>query len=211
MFDVNVHANKDSVSMMHLSEKLKAISGVFGVRLGEAPKYYLIRSSGEKEIRKYSALTLASISIPYNERQEQVQADAYQALSGYHFGKNDLAEHIAMTAAILHEETRFEDGEGFLTMSFILPNKYNLKNAPSPVDQRIKLHQKPSHMVACRSFSGPSDEQKVRKYSSELREWLSQYSSYKAEAQVQVAEYNPPQTISFLRKNEVHIDVKSVN
>lgn len=211
MFDINIHVNKELTSAMHLSEKLKVISGIFGLRLGEEPEYYLIRSNGEKEIRKYSNLNLATISVPFNENPESAEAMAYQALSAYLLGKNDSAEHIEMTASILREVTKLDDGDGFLTMSFILPNKYDLKNAPQPNDRRIKLHQRAAQMVACRSFNGPTDEKKVEKYSSELREWLGQYSSYRAEPQVKLAVYNRPQTLPFLRKNEVHIDVRTVN
>lgn len=196
---------------MHLSEKIKVITGIFGLRLGEEPEYYLIRSNGEMEIRKYSHLTLATISVPFNEDPESAETKAYQALNGYLLGKNDSGEHIDMTASLLREETKLPDGDGFLTMSFILPNRFNLKNAPRPTDQRIKLHQKGAQMVACRSFNGPADEKKVQKYNSELRNWLGQYSSYRAESQVKIAVYNRPQTLPFLRKNEVHIDVKTVN
>ena len=112
---------------------------------------------------------------------------------------------------MLREETKLDDGDGFLTMSFILPNKFNLKNAPQPNDRRIKLHQKDAQMVACRSFNGPNDEKKVQKCTTELREWLGQYSSYRAESNFKLAVYNRPQTLPFLRKNEVHIDVRTVN
>ena len=211
MFNINIHVHKELASAMHFSEKIKAISGIFGLRLGEEPEYYLIRSSGEMEIRKYSNLTLATISVPFNENPEAAETKAYLALSAYFFGKNDSAEHIEMTASILREVTKLDDDDGFLSMSFILPNIFNLKNAPLPNDRRIKLHQKSAQMVACRSFTGPTDEKKVQKYTTELREWLGQYSSYRAEPQVKLAVYNRPQTLSFLRKNEVHIDVRTVN
>ncbi len=211
MFDSNIHVNKDLVSIMHLSEKIKAISGIFGIPQGEEPEYTLVRSSGEKEIRRYSPLTLASISIPFEGRSESARDQAYSALSRYHFGNNGEAEHIDLTASILHEETRLEDNEGFVTMSFILPQQFDVKSAPRPLDHRIKLHRKMSQMVACRSFSGPTDEQKIQKYSAELRKWISQYSSYKADPQIKVAEYSRPQTLSFLRKNEVQIDIKTVS
>ncbi len=211
MFDININVNKELTSAMHLSEKINAISGIFGLRLGEEPEYYLIRSNGEKEIRKYSDLTLVSISVPINENTEVAETTAYQALSGYFLGKNDSTEHIEMTASILREITKLGDDGGFLTMSFILPNKFSLKNAPQPNDRRIKLHQKSAQMVACRSFNGPTDEKKIQKYTSELREWLKEYSSYRAEPHVKLAVYNRPQTLPFLRKNEVQIDVRTVN
>ena len=211
MFDININVNKELASAMHLSEKIKAISGIFGLHLGEEPEYYLVRSNGEKEIRKYSHLNLATISVPFNEDPDAAEVKAYQALSAYLLGKNDSAEHIEMTAAIISEVTKPDDEDGFLSMSFILPNKFNLKKAPLPHDCRIKLHQRPAQMVACRSFRGPTDEKKIQKYNLELRDWLEEYSSYRADSQVKLAVYNRPQTLPFLRKNEVHIDVKTVN
>lgn len=211
MFDINIHVKKERAIAMHLSEKLKVISGIFGLRLGEEPEYYLIRSNGEKEIRKYSKLTLATISVPFNENPQAAETKAYQVLSRYLLGKNDSSEHIEMTASMLREITNLDDGDGFLTMSFILPNKFSLKNAPQPNDRRIKLHQKDAQMVACRSFNGPTDDKKVQQYTTELREWLGQYSSYRAESNVKLAVCNRPQTLPFLRKNEIHIDVRTVN
>lgn len=208
MSEVNFF-EKDSVSAMPFTEKLKVIPGIFGIRLNEEPEYYLIRSNGEKEIRKYSALTMASIIIPIEDNYEQAQSQAYLALCNYIFGKNHLSHKMAMASVVLHEFQN--DGRKNMTMSFILPSKYNLENVPEPLDSRIKLFQKSSCMVACRKYSGPSDEEKVQKYTSELRDWLSQYSSYKVATQAQVAEYDGPSTLSFLRKYEVHIDVRGVS
>ncbi len=208
MFDININVNNELEPPMPLTEKLKVISGIFGIRLGEEPEYYLIRSHGEKEIRKYGELTLASITVPVHGDHQRAQAQAYSALSNYIFGKNQSAQQMAMTAAVLHEDKPQQDGAAYLTMTFILPSKFNIENAPAPIDERIKIHQKSAHMVACRVYSGPNDESKVQKYTSELREWLDQYSSYKAASEVQVAEYDGPSTIPFLRKNEVHIDVE---
>lgn len=210
MFDINADVNKDLVSLMHMSEKIKAVTGIFGMLQGEEPEYSLVRSSGEKEIRRYPALNLASISIPFEAQPEKARTSAYRALSSYHFGQNEFAEHIDLTASILHEDTKLDGGEGFVTMSFILPNKYKLNEFPCPLDPRIKLHQKRSQMVACRPFNGLTDEYKIQKYAVELREWIGQYSSYKIDSEIKVAEYSRPQTISFFRKNEVQIDIRAM-
>lgn len=122
-----------------------------------------------------------------------------------------MAEHIAMTASVLHEDSFLEDGDGFITMSFILPNKYYLEKAPQPLDIRIKLQQKNTHLVATRPFSGLREESKIQKYETELRTWLNQYGSYKPADSLQIAVYDGPVTIPFLRKSEIHIDLKMMN
>lgn len=210
MSDVN-YLEEDSVSTMPLTEKLKAIPGIFGIRLNEEPEYYLIRSNGEKEIRKYSDFTMASITVPVEDNYEQARFQAHSTLCNYIFGKNHLSHQMAMASVVLHEVKLQDDGRKNITMSFILPSKYNFENAPEPLDSRIILNQKSSCMVACRKYSGPNDEEKVQKYTLELRDWLSQYSSYKVAPQVQVAEYDGPSTLSFLRKYEVHIDVRGMS
>lgn len=211
MFDIVVHEEKARVAATNLSKNFRAFSGIFGFRRGEVPEFYLVRSNGEMEVRKYCHLNMASISIPLSDHSSTAKSSAHQALNSYRLGCISLTERIDRAAAIWQEETTFENGEYFLTISMIMPKKFNQKTAPEPNDCRIALHHRPSQMVACRRFVGTADEQKIHKYSAELRVWLSQYFSYRPEPQLKLTFYNPPQTLSFLRTNEVHIDVRTVN
>lgn len=211
MLGHSFNAIKGLSTRIPLSEKIKALTGLFGIRLDEEQEYFLIRSNGDNEIRKYNALMLASITMPINGDTEATQAYAYQDLNDYIFGKNQQSQQIAKTSVWTCKNSQHRDGSDFITMSFILSSKYNNENIPAPIDQRIKIHQQPPQMIACRSYSGPSIKEKVLKHSEELKSWVKQYSSYIMADDVEVAEYDRPSTLPFLRKNEVRIAVKGVS
>ena len=186
-----------------LTEKLKGIPGIFGIRLGEGPLYSVVASEGDKEIRKYRPCILASISI--NGTFEEVRKEAFISLASYIFGKNKDKKHLKMTAPVLHVPT----GSGW-TMSFILPTKYTLASAPTPQDKRIQLHKKPEHIAATIRYSGVNNQEKIKKYSAELMRWLSRKHLYNPIGEIQSAQYDGPTTIGFLRKNEIHVEVNSI-
>lgn len=208
MHEINNHTVTDFDYSKPFSEKIKSVPGLFGIRPSGDPEYFLIRSNGMKQIRKYSDVVMASIVLPVERDCDSVQTAAYEILSHYFFGHNQSAQKIAMTLIVFYEEKQWENGESALKVSFVLPGNYSIEKAPLPLDPRIKLYKKSSQMVACLSYSGPNDKIKVQKYSDELKCWLQQFDSYKAVSDIQVAEYYGPSTISFFKKNEVHIDLK---
>lgn len=199
------------------SEKLKGLTGFFGIRLGEQPEYLVLRSEGDKEIRKYHPMTLASIVVPVGGNLEIALDGAHRALCGYVYGQNDLALHLGMTTPVL-QEYHYAGGDleglhrpqraGALTLSFVLPISYGLENAPAPLDTRIMLHRRPSHRAACIGYPGFNDEEKMWQHENELRRWLKGFSSYKPLDEVQIAQYDGPATPAFLRKNELLIEVR---
>lgn len=211
-------AGENSALNIPLSEKLKSIPGIFGIRLAEGPAYDVLHSEGNVEIRSYSHLLLASITI--NGSFEEARKEAFVSLANYIFGKNKDKKHLkmttpvlqepnsdllAMTSPMIHEPT----GTGW-TISFVLPVAYNLASAPTPKDRRIHLFNQPARVVACLGYSGVNSQEKIKKYSAELMRWLGKHHLYDPIGTVQSAEYDGPSTIPFLRKNEVMIEVNGL-
>ncbi len=208
-------ADDQSMLEIPLSEKLKGIPGIFGIRLGEGPLYEVVESHGQMEIRKYRPFILASITI--NGSFEEARKEAFLCLANYIFGKNKDKKLLKMTTPVLQEETNDilpmtspvlqEPTHNGWTLSFILPLKYTLATAPTPKDKRIHLHKNPERLVATLRYSGVNDQEKIRKYSAELIQWLSRKYIYSPSGEIQSAQYDGPATIPFLRKNEIHIEV----
>ena len=154
-----------------LTEKLKGIPGIFGIRISEGPLYTVLVSDGAKEIRKYRPYILASITI--NGTFEEARQEAFLSLAQYIFGKNKDKKHLKMTAPVFQEEASeympmtspvlHVPTIGGWTMSFILPHKYNLASAPTPQDKRIQLHKKAEHTVATMRYSGVNTQEKIKK------------------------------------------------
>lgn len=211
-------AVENSTLSVPLSEKLKGIPGIFGIRLSGGPAYDILTSDEEVEIRSYRPLLLASITI--NGSFDQARKEAFAILTSYIFGKNKDKKNLKMTTPVLQEENNDvlpmtspvihePTGLGW-TMSFVLPVEYNLATAPTPRDRRIHLYNQPARVLAVLRYSGVNNQAKIKKYSAELMRWLSKNHLYDPIGEIQSAEYDGPSTIPFLRKNEVLIEVNGL-
>lgn len=142
---------------------------------------------------------------------------AFQSLAGYIFGNNRKQQKIAMTAPVMQEQ-QFETmamtapvlqqqaGEVW-QMAFVLPSEYSLTTAPIPLDSAVKIQSFPNKKVAVICYSGRLTEPAIAAKSQELKQWLIA-NGYKAVSPPRSAAYDPPWTLLFLRRNEVHIDVE---
>lgn len=211
-------AEENSSLTVPLSEKLKGIPGIFGIRLAEGPVYDVLATDGDVEIRSYNPLLLASITI--NGSFEEASKEAFVSLANYIFGKNKDKKHLKMTTPVLQESNSDilpmtspvlqEPTDTGWTMSFVLPMEYNLATAPTPRDRRIHLFNQPARVVACLRYSGVNSQEKIKKHSVELMRWLGNHHLYDPIGTIQSAEYDGPSTIPFLRKNEVLIEVNGL-
>lgn len=212
--------NQDKMTLdIPFSEKLKGIPGFFGIRLGEEPVYEVLCTEGDKEIRRYNSFILASVTV--SGSFEEAKKEAFACLASYIFGQNKDNKHLKMTSPVLQEETTDyipmtsplyeEPSINGWTMSFVLPKKFNLTTAPTPKDNRILLHKAPSRIVASNRYSGINDQEKIRKYSADLLEWINKSELFFPLGDIQIAQYDGPTTIAFLRRNEVHVEVKQLH
>jgi len=95
-------------------------------------------------------------------------------------------------------------------MSFSMPSKYTLDSLPVPLDKRIKFKQIELKIVASHKFSWLSSQEKNNTIAKELRSWLKEFKQYETSNDYSYAGYNPPWTIPFLRRNEVHIELQKI-
>lgn len=217
--EVVMHQSQEKSTLdIPFSEKLKGIPGFFGIRLGEEPLYDVVCTEGDKEVRSYNSFILASMTI--NGSFEEAKREALSCLTAYIFGHNKDGVQLKMTNPVLQEETNdyipltspyfSENNYNGWSLSFVLPLKYNLATAPTPIDSRVLLHKNPARLIASLRYSGSNDQDKIKKYSNELLEWISGSDIYFPVGDVQIAQYDGPSTIPFLRRNEVHVEVKKI-
>ena len=64
----------------------------------------------------------------------------------------------------------------------------------------------PAKKIAVIRFSGLVDEEKMNKKVKDLNEWIVS-KNLKAMSIPELARYNPPWTLPFLRRNEVMVEV----
>ncbi len=187
-----------------------------GIRTAEEPHYQVLQDYGNIQIRQYPPILIAQTEITGNYDNSGNQG--FRRLAGYIFGKNQSQQQITMTTPVIQEKQSAEQiamtapvlqqqfGDKWY-MAFVLPNNYTLATAPIPNDSAIKLVEMPSKKLAVLSYTGVISEQSIKEKSIELQSWLTQ-QKYTMISPAQSAAYDPPWTLPFLRRNEIHIEIK---
>ncbi len=130
------------------------------------------------------------------------------------------SERIAMTAPVTMElpVARSGDAQGEVgaataagesrwRMHFVMPSTYTMATLPEPIDPRVVLRDVPAQQIAARTFSGFVTNARVASEIEALRAWMSA-RGLQAAGPAQLARYNPPWSIPFLRRNEILIPLR---
>lgn len=188
---------------------------VFGIRTAAEPDYQVLKKYDSIEIRHYPALIIAETQV--NADYKQASNQGFQRLAGYIFGDNkqklklDMttpviqepqSETISMTTPVIQEKT----GSSWV-MAFVLPPEYTLSNAPEPTDPAVLIKKLPEKTVAVLQYSGSLSEQTMTEKAAQLEVWLIS-NAYHQISPYRSAAYDPPWTLPFLRRNEIHIEIE---
>ena len=92
-------------------------------------------------------------------------------------------------------------------MSFVMPEGSTLEALPTPLDPAVKLRMVQGKRVGVIRYSGLHSENNLRNYAKTLTLWLEK-KGVRILSGPRAASYDPPWTIPFLRRNEVHIDIE---
>ena len=191
---------------------------VFGIRSGyEQPPYTVLERVEETvEIRRYNSRLAAEVTVEAGDA-EVGRDEAFRLLFDYISGANQgqskvamtapvevgaEAEKIAMTAPV--ETAAAEDGR--YTMRFFLPSAYTSATAPQPTDPSVRIVELPAATVAVRRFSGSWDAEQLERRQAELLRALEE-SRWRPTGKPTSLFYDPPWTLSFLRRNEAAVPV----
>ena len=177
----------------------------------EEPKYTVIESSPPFELRQYAPMIVAEVYVDGD--MSDAGSKGFRFIAGYIFGKNQSktkladdqqgSEKIAMTAPVTMETQKTSPGQW--RMFFVMPSKYTLANLPTPTSPEVKLREIPPQKKAVITYTGFNSEEKTQEKAQELRTWLKA-KNIAPTSEPQLARYNPPWSIPFLRRNEVMFD-----
>jgi len=166
----------------------------------ETQKYRLVKVEEGFEIRFYPSSTFATIHTS-GTNYKQIASGGFRKLAGYIFGGNDQNKSIAMTAPV-----RMEMSDKGSSMSFVMPEKYDVANLPKPKDASVQITQSKEVYAAVISFGGYANDDKINKYSNLLVEILNK-KGIKIIGGFNFLGYNAP--YEFIgRKNEITIPVE---
>ena len=182
----------------------------------ETPPYKEILREGEFELRLYPALVVAEVTVDGD--QKEASNKGFRVLAGYIFGANKKRQSIAMTAPVSQQAVsekiamtapvaQTQSAAGVWVVRFTMPSTWSLQTLPVPDDSRVKLRNTEPARFAVLRFSGLAQPDSVAAKSNELLALVKSHDLH-AIGPVSLAQYNPPWTPWFMRRNEVMVEVE---
>ena len=173
----------------------------------EEPKYEIIKSNKDYEIRKYNNRLAIQTEYSYEN-------SGFRYLFNYISGENNMSEKVSMTVPVTQSVkidmtspvTQFNKN-GKMVMQFYLPSKFTLENAPKPTNSRVNLVTMEGGHFAVLKYSGSSSDKNYLKKLNKLKDSLKKDKIEMLDSGTK-ATFNGPFTLPILRRNEAMIEIK---
>ncbi|KAL9428097.1 hypothetical protein AB3S75_030149 [Citrus x aurantiifolia] len=203
----------------NLEEALMAVPDL------ETLKFKVLSRRGQYEIREVESYFIAETMMPGRTGFDFNGASrSFNVLAEYLFGKNTKRETMEMTTPVITRKTQSDGEKMEMTtpmiskkledqdkwqMSFVMPSKYGA-NLPLPKDPSVRIKEVTKKVVAVVAFSGFVTDEDVKRRELKLRDALKGDIQFRVKegASVEVAQYNPPFTLPFTRRNEIALEVE---
>ena len=199
----------------------------------EEPNYTVLSKTENFELRRYESQLVAQTWVSGD--QDAASRAGFKILADYIFGnntapsgesskismtapvamqfeakqsttkKNDSNESqkIAMTAPVsIKQEQQQNDGKW--RVQFTMPSQYTMQTLPKPNNKGIIISEVPPQTYGVIKFSGLAGSEKVAAKTIELQSWM-QTQKLTLTGTPELARYNPPWTLPFMRRNEIMI------
>jgi hypothetical protein len=202
----------------------------------EEPGYEVIRKIDPIELRRYAPYVVAEVVL--NTTPESAGNQAFPILAGYIFGKNKGERKMAMTAPVIQGSAPVIQGSapviqgsapvtqtaaplrlemtapvtqsavaGGTLVQFVLPKDITLSTAPEPIDERVRLREVPATTWGVIRYSGSWSQANYEEHLARLRTLLSA-AGIATQGEPVLARYDPPFMPSFLRRNEIWLEIR---
>lgn len=179
----------------------------------EQPKYNVIESVGDIEVRDYAPLIAAEVNVS-GERDKAI-GEGFRMIADYIFGNNLSSQKVAMTAPVIQQPsekismtspvTQQGNGDSW-QVRFFMPANYTIETLPKPNNPSVKLKEIEAKRFAAIKFSGLASPDSLKTQTDQLTKYLAANKRVSVGAPT-YAFYNPPWTLPFLRRNEVLIEL----
>ena len=177
----------------------------------EEPPYSVVLHEGSFEIHDYPSLALAEVTAPGG--RNSAAYSGFRRLAGYIFGGNARKQSIEMTTPVIElragatgEPTSPSSQPQGWVISFVMPHGLSLEAMPKPNDNAVTLRQlRPTRFAVVR-FAGLAGNDSVAAKTAELKAFLAAKGLTPIGPPV-IAQYDPPWTLWFLRRNEIMIPI----
>ena len=183
----------------------------------EEPKFDVIEKTDAFELRAYQPLIVAEVLMDGD--MKQASSKGFKLIAEYIFGNNKsktgASEKISMTAPVTLEPksekvamtapVAVQKDASKWRVHFVMPRQYTIETLPTPNNSQVSLREVAAKKFAVVRFSGLVGEEKVATKTAELQAWLAT-KQITPTGTPELARYNPPWTLPFLRRNEILIE-----
>ena len=179
----------------------------------QQPKYQVVESSGNIEIRDYAPQIVAEAEVA-GDRRDAIRK-GFRIIADYIFGNNTSAQKVPMTAPVTQQGSEkiamtapvTQQGDGNIwRVRFVMPSSYTMEALPKPNNPAVKLKEIGAKRYAATRFSGMAGEDNLKRRTEKLNAFISAKNLTPLSAPT-YAFYNPPWTLPFLRRNEVMVEI----
>ena len=164
----------------------------------ETPKYKVIKTYDEVEVRLYPKMVVAKTNLADKSFDNQ-GSNGFRTIAGYIFGGNEKNEKIAMTAPVV-----MNMGDS-ASMYFVMPKSYDKSELPTPNSKNVQIVEVAEKTLAVITYGGFSSDEKIEKHRKQLEQILQKNKLQTKGAYLYMG-YNAPWDL-INRKNEVAIEV----
>lgn len=178
------------------------------------PTFAVSLKHGEFEVRDYAPVVVAEVTVT-GDRTEAAEK-GFRLLADYIFGNNTRRQKIAMTAPVMQSpgsETiamtaplLLTGGDGTWVIRFFMPRGSTLETLPRPNNSQVQLHAVAAARVAVVRFSGLARQDDVAERTLALTRFVAA-QRLTPTGSPSLAQYDPPWTLWFMRRNEIMIPV----
>ena len=186
----------------------------------EEPNFQVLKKDPPFEVRQYDSMLIAEVYV--SGRRDDATSQGFRLIADFIFGNNVSAtqnpqkiamtapvtiesQKIAMTAPVTIESTGQAMDEQW-RVQFVMPKEYTLETLPKPNNSAVQIRSIPAKVYAVYSYSGLSGEDKVKRYTQELENWIRS-RDWRMTGTPKLARYNPPWTLPPFRRNEILIEI----
>ena len=184
----------------------------------EEPKFTILNQVDNFELRRYDSQIVAQTWVTGD--QKQAGNKGFKILADYIFGNNTApsggSSKISMTAPVkMQSQTgisakiamtapvAMQENEGKWRVRFVMPSQYTMQTLPKPNNSEVSIIEVPAKTYGVIKFSGLVGEEKVATKTAQLKEWMQNLNIV---GTPEMARYNPPWTLPFMRRNEIMIE-----
>lgn len=186
----------------------------------EEPSYTVLSQVEDFELRRYDEQLVAQTWVSGD--QDTASRQGFKILADYIFGNNTApsgeSSKISMTAPVTMQSDNLngqasqkiamtapvsmQQNNGKWRVQFTMPSQYTMQTLPKPNNPDVKIVQLPAQTYGVIKFSGLAGSKKVAKKTETLKSWM-QTQKLVITGTPELARYNPPWTLPFMRRNEV--------